>query len=89
VAVLAYGVVAVSEDKEKSFEANLKAIEDIVHRLEEGNLPLNESLAAYERGVQLTRWCEKQLTEAEQKIQKLVREGDQIKPEPLDSSDKQ
>jgi exodeoxyribonuclease VII small subunit len=55
-----------------SFEADLAKLEDIVRRLEEGNLSLDESLKLYEDGVAAYRRCHKTLTEAELKVRKLV-----------------
>jgi exodeoxyribonuclease VII small subunit len=53
------------------FEAALAELEQIVARLEQGELSLEESLRQFERGVQLTRGCQKALRQAEQKIRVL------------------
>ena len=58
-----------------SFEASLGDLEAIVDRLESGDLPLEEALAAFERGVALTRQCAERLEVAERRIELLVREG--------------
>lgn len=58
------------------FEAALTELEQIVQRLEQGDLSLEESLRQFERGVELTRGCQKALRQAEQKIQILSRKGD-------------
>ena len=58
------------------FEAALAELEQIVQRLEQGELSLEESLRQFERGVELTRGCQKALRQAEQKIQILSRKGD-------------
>lgn len=55
------------------FEASLAELETIVARLEQGDLPLEESLRQFERGVALTRQCQKALSAAEQKIRVLAR----------------
>ncbi len=61
------------------FEAALAELEEIVHRLEQGELSLEESLRQFERGVQLTRSCQKALRQAEQKIRVLARtDGGQV-----------
>lgn len=52
-----------------SFEDSLAELEKLVERMEEGSLPLDESLKLFERGIQLTRACQKALKEAEQKVQ--------------------
>lgn len=55
------------------FEASLAELEAIVARLEQGELPLEESLRQFERGVALTRICQKALAQAEQKIRVLAK----------------
>lgn len=60
--------------KEASFEEALEALERIVERLETGDLPLEESLALFEEGVQLTRVCSDRLQAAEKKIEVLLRD---------------
>lgn len=64
------------------FEESLRELEEIVDVLERGDIPLEESLKSFERGVKLTRACQKALKEAEQKVQILLREdGDNtLKP---------
>lgn len=51
------------------FEAAIAELEQIVQSMEEGRLPLEESLAAYQRGSELLRHCQQQLSDAEQRIQ--------------------
>ena len=58
------------------FEAALAELEEIVARLEQGELPLEESLRQFERGVVLTRICQKALGEAERKIRVLAKGPD-------------
>ncbi len=58
------------------FETALAELESIVQRLEQGELSLEESLLQFERGVVLTRTCQKALRQAEQKIKVLARTGD-------------
>jgi exodeoxyribonuclease VII small subunit len=58
------------------FEASLAELEAIVQRLELGELPLEESLRQFERGVALTRSCQKALRQAEQKIRVLSKGTD-------------
>jgi exodeoxyribonuclease VII small subunit len=63
--------------KKIDFEKSLGALEDIVHTLEDGDLSLEASLSAFERGVLLTRECQTALTEAEQRVQILIqKEGE-------------
>jgi exodeoxyribonuclease VII small subunit len=65
----------------KDFEAAIVELEAIVKKLEDGELPLEQSLALYERGVQLSLFCHKRLEEAERRIEILTDRGD-LKPAP-------
>lgn len=60
----------------KDFEAAIAELESVVRKLEEGDLPLEQSLALYERGVQLSRFCHARLEEAERRIEILTDRGD-------------
>ena len=65
-----------------SFEKALEELEALVARMEDGRLPLEESLAAYQRGAELIRFCESKLTDAQARI--AILEGDTLqdfKPE--------
>jgi exodeoxyribonuclease VII small subunit len=55
----------------RSFEAALAELEELVGRMESGELPLRESLAAYKRGAQLLAYCQSALKDAEQQVQVL------------------
>jgi exodeoxyribonuclease VII small subunit len=57
------------------FETAMRDLEELVERLEHGDLPLEESLAAFERGVMLTRTCQSALKEAEQKVEILLKKA--------------
>ena len=65
----------------KDFEAAIAELEAVVKKLEEGDLPLEQSLALYERGVQLSRFCHARLEEAERRIDILTERGE-LKPAP-------
>jgi exodeoxyribonuclease VII small subunit len=65
----------------KDFEAAIAELEDIVKKLEEGDLALETSLALYERGVQLSRFCHARLEDAERRIEVLDERGE-LKPAP-------
>lgn len=66
------------------FEDALNRLEQIVHTLEAGNLPLEESLKAFEEGISLARQCAKYLEEAERRIELLTRdESGLLKREPF------
>jgi exodeoxyribonuclease VII small subunit len=59
---------------EKSFEESLTTLEEIVAKLEVGDLPLEESLALFEEGIRLSRTCRERITSAERRIEILMRD---------------
>jgi exodeoxyribonuclease VII small subunit len=61
---------------EKSFESSLKELEEIVGRLESGDLPLEQSLDLFEQGIRLSRDCQRRLDEAERKVEILLKGSD-------------
>lgn len=67
----------VAKRKKLDYEAAVKELEQLVERLEQGDISLEESLALYERGVLLTRDCQQSLQEAEQKVQMLLQQAGQ------------
>lgn len=80
------GVVPKSIDKVFNFEASLKALNEDVERMEKGDLSLEESLKTFEHGIQLTRDCQKILSEAEQKVQILIEKNGSIDFSPYQSN---
>ena len=62
-------------EQNETFEAALKQLEEIVQRLEKGELPLEESLKLYEDGIRLSRYCHAKLEEAEGKIELLMKDA--------------
>lgn len=62
------------------FEKKLTRLEEIVQRMEKGDIALEQSLKLFEEGIQLSRECQSQLTDAENKIKVLVGFDDQKKP---------
>ncbi len=72
---------------ELSFEQALGELEAIVDRLDRGEIPLEQSIEAYERGTALRRHCEQKLAEARLRVERLVEgegEGGAVTAEPLD-----
>lgn len=59
-----------------SFETALQELERIVNRLESGDLPLEDALNEFERGIQLARQGQSQLQQAEQRVQILLNDSD-------------
>jgi exodeoxyribonuclease VII small subunit len=72
--------------KKLSFERAIEELESIVKRLEEGKVPLEESIAIYERGESLKRRCEELLRQAEARVDKITTDanGQVTGTEPLD-----
>jgi exodeoxyribonuclease VII small subunit len=74
---------------EKTFETSLAELEQIVTKLEDGDLPLEESLGLFEKGIKLSRDCRERLTNAERRIEILVKDAngnlvaEEIAPESL------
>jgi len=66
-----------------SFEDSLAELEQLVEHLEQGDLTLEESLKSFERGIKLTRSCQKSLQAAEQKVQILLEKNGQQTLEPF------
>ena len=60
----------------KDFESAIAELEKIVKQLEDGDLPLDTSLALFERGVELSRYCHDQLGGAERRIELLIERGE-------------
>ena len=58
----------------KTFEVAVEELEGVVEQLETGELPLEESLAAFEKGVGLVKFCNQKLNEVEKKIELLVKD---------------
>ncbi len=70
------------------FEAAMRELEAVVARLESGDVPLEEALATFERGVMLTRACQSALAAAEQKVEQLsVRADGSVTTEPFEGDD--
>ncbi|MGX7109384.1 exodeoxyribonuclease VII small subunit [Facklamia miroungae] len=62
-------------DPSITFEQALQELEEIVQKLERGTLPLQEALQAFQKGVSLSQYCQKELTEAEATVTKIMTES--------------
>ena len=62
-------------NSKNTFEESLKKLEKIVEKIEDGNVNLDDSIKSFEEGVALVKECQKQLSEAEIKIQTLLEDG--------------
>jgi len=68
--------MAKKESTPKNFEGALAELEEVVEQLESGDLPLDDSLAAFEKGVGLLKFCNQKLTEVEKKVELLLKDKD-------------
>jgi len=59
---------------EKKFETSMARLEEIVQKLEQGDLPLEQSLKLFEEGIRLSRICNARLEEAERKVEILLKD---------------
>ncbi len=66
-----------------NFEASLEELEKVVKELEGGDLPLEQALALFEKGIALSDACRKQLQEAETRVEILLKKNDKVQAEPL------
>ncbi len=64
-----------SGETTRSFESSLEALEKIVRQLEDGDLPLEKSLELFEHGIRLSRECQERLSQAERRIEVLMRDN--------------
>lgn len=58
----------------EKFEDAMKKLEEIVGKMEKGDMPLNDSLKMFEEGIKLTRFCSQELSKAEKKVELLTRD---------------
>tara|TARA_B100000029_G_C16857272_1_gene697916 strand:+ start:140 stop:361 length:222 start_codon:yes stop_codon:yes gene_type:complete len=70
-----------SKEKDNNFESNLKILENIVDKLESGEIGLEESVKLYEEGMKIKKICEKKLKDIEMQIKKIKIEDSKITKE--------
>ena len=75
------------EKQAVDFEQQLANLEALVESLESGELSLEESLKSFESGIRVARECQQALKAAEQKVELLTRQGDELVSQPFESSD--
>jgi exodeoxyribonuclease VII small subunit len=63
-----------TESSQQNFESALEELELVVEQLESGDLPLDDSLAAFEKGVGLVKFCNDKLSEVEKKVELLIKD---------------
>lgn len=69
------------------FEASLLELEKLVEKMETGEQSLEEALASFQRGIELTRACQKGLKDAEQRVEKLLAESGEVSAAPYKDED--
>jgi exodeoxyribonuclease VII small subunit len=74
------------ETKPVDFEKALAELESLVERLERGDVPLDEALRTFERGVALTRHCQACLQAAQQKVEILLKRSGQAEVQPFEET---
>ena len=73
---------------EKKFESAIKELEQIVGQLEDSDVPLDDALKLFERGIKLSQLCAAKLDDAEQKVEQLVKDADgTMRPVPFEETD--
>ena len=73
---------------EKKFENALKELEQIVEQLEDSELPLDDALKLFERGIKLSQFCSAKLDDAEQKVELLIKGANgALRPVPFEETD--
>lgn len=66
--------MAKKESVQKTFEGALEELEQVVEQLDSGDLSLDDSWAAYEKGVGLAKFCNQKLNEVEKKVELLIKD---------------
>lgn len=72
-----------------TFESALSELEDVVRRLEEGRVPLEEAVALYEKGAHLKAHCETRLKNAQLKIEKVITREEGMTTVPFDPANRE
>ena len=67
-----------AEKKEKIFEKNLQKLEEIVKKLENGDIPLDDAIKEFNEAMELANICDKKLKNAEEALTKIVKEDNQL-----------
>jgi exodeoxyribonuclease VII small subunit len=75
--------VSTKKAKAVDFEQALGELEAVVEKLEHGELPLDEALRQFERGIELARSCQASLKQAEQRVEILLQKTPEAAPEPF------
>ena len=76
-----------TEKKAVDFEQQLENLEALVESLESGSLSLEDSLKSFEQGIKVARECQTALKQAEQKVELLTHQGDELVSQPFEADD--
>ncbi len=69
-----------TKEKELTFEEAMSALDHIVEKLEEGDVPLEKAISYYEEGMKLSKLCNDKLKNAQEKMTNIINEQDEIEP---------
>ncbi len=75
------------EKKEQTFEESMGELEDIVSKLEEGDVPLEESIRLFQEGMKLSKLCHDKLQKVEKQMDELLNEDGETEPFTLQEED--
>jgi exodeoxyribonuclease VII small subunit len=76
--------IVATDKKAEDFEQQLSNLEALVESLESGDLSLEDSLKSFEQGIKVARECQTALKQAEQKVELLMRQGDELVSQPFE-----
>lgn len=79
--------MAVKKPENLTFEAVIEELDSVVNQLESGDLPLEDALKKFERGISLARAGQEKLTQAEQRVDILLQADDNAELTPFDAND--
>ena len=69
-----------SEEKELTFEEAMEKLEEIVEKLEDGNVPLEQAISFFQEGMRLSKLCHDKLQHVEKQMEYILREDGQLAP---------
>ncbi|BAM47309.1 exodeoxyribonuclease VII small subunit [Amphibacillus xylanus] len=67
-------------DNKRTFESTMAELEAIVKKLEADDVPLEDAISYYEKGMRLSKWCDEKLAQVEKQMANIITEEGEIKP---------